>query len=114
MLKVDSYLTRTTISLSYIRKALRNQGQGFLVKYYSLYVECKETKHFSTVTKVVLVEYDSILQEPQGLQPCRRHNQILRLKERSQIPHIKPYKYPHRLNSTFGSHDINIFLEEHN
>ena len=43
----------------------------------------------------LLAEYEDLFRSPTGLPPAREHDHAIKLKEGAQIPHIRPYRYPH-------------------
>lgn len=94
-LKGDSALTRVVASLKSILKTLSDQDQGFLVKYCHLQGEGRKSVIYPAWTKSILEEYELVFQEPKGLPPPRRQDHAIRLKEGSNIPNIRPYRYPH-------------------
>ena len=94
-LKGDSALTRAVASLKSILKTLSDQDQGFLVKCCHLQGEGRESSIYPAWTESILEEYESVFQEPEGLPPPKRQDHAIRLKEGSNIPNIRPYRYPH-------------------
>ena len=48
----------------------------------------------STKTMTILQHFDDVFQAPSGLPPPRSHEHAIMLKEKVDIPNIRPYRYP--------------------
>lgn len=43
----------------------------------------------------VLEEFQELFEPPTAIPPNRRHDHAIHLKEGADIPHLRPYRYPH-------------------
>ena len=95
VLKGESELLRAATSFKSVLKAMRDEGQVFLLEYQMLKAGTDSVISPPNWLEGVLSEFEEVFQEPKGLPPSRRQDHAIILKEGANIPNIRPYRYPH-------------------
>jgi len=75
--------------------ALKNSEDGFLVTPLFKATEVEVVPPISVATQQLLAKFDSLFQPPSGLPPKRELDHAITLKDKAEIPHLRPYRYPH-------------------
>ncbi|XP_020962930.1 uncharacterized protein LOC107607991 isoform X2 [Arachis ipaensis] len=94
-LQGDPTLGRTHASSKVTLQALRNAEEGFLVTPLFRPDADEDSVTISSETTELLSQFDDLFQSPSGLPPQRSHDHAIVLKENSDIPNIRLYRYPH-------------------
>ena len=75
--------------------ALKNSEDGFLVTPLFKATEVEVVPPISVATQQLLAKFDFLFQPPSGLPPKRELDHAIKLKDKAEIPHLRPYRYPH-------------------
>ena len=95
LLKGDPTLCRSKSSWKAALKALKTEGEGYLVTPMQAELVEKPNDSLSEGVQRLLAEYEDLFQTPTGLPPPREQDHAIVLREGAPIPHIRPYRYPH-------------------
>lgn len=76
-------------------KALNYEGVGFLIQDENEQAGTVAVSQLEAEWAVVINEFEDVFQLPQGLPPRREQDHAINLKTGAEIPHIRPYRYPH-------------------
>ena len=88
-------MTRTKSSWKATLKALRDDGEGYMITPEQEGSDPVAGLIISEGTKQLLEEFDDICQLPTSLPPQRELDHAINLKEGFEIPDVRPYRYPY-------------------
>lgn len=88
-------LESTSHSLGLIGATTGVSGERGLVRYWLLEESDANPVASNPVMEGILQEFGDRFEEPKGLPPPRHHDHSIVLKEGSNIPNLRPYRYPH-------------------
>ena len=94
-LQRDPTLGRSKSSLKATLKALKDDGEGYLITPVEGEIEPEAGVMISVETQQLLDGFDDFCQQPPGLPPRREKDHAINLKEGAKIPNVRPYRYPH-------------------
>lgn len=95
VLRGDPALARAAASFISVMKAIQAEGQGFIVDYLGMQATSGKESIETQWLKGALDSYEEVFKEPQGLPPSRRNDHAIVLKEGTDIPNLRPYRYLH-------------------
>ncbi|KAK9184730.1 hypothetical protein WN943_025081 [Citrus x changshan-huyou] len=94
VLRGDSSLSKTFVSLKAMIKAIQDARQGFLVELHSMVGG--RTEASTVIPKPIqqlLEQFEGVFQMPSGLPPRREHEHAIVLKEGASPISVRPYRY---------------------
>ena len=94
-IKGDPTLCKGEASWRATFKALKDDGEGYLIAPSAIEVDSDVAIEVTAATKELLEEFDDLCQPPKGLPPPRDYDHAINLKEGATIPHVRPYRYPY-------------------
>uniref|UniRef100_A0A0A9CV51 Reverse transcriptase domain-containing protein n=1 Tax=Arundo donax TaxID=35708 RepID=A0A0A9CV51_ARUDO len=79
-----------------LEKMLKKKVMGCMIQV-NLLTEEEESPVIPIDTEVeeILIQYNDVFQEPQGLPPKRECDHAIHLKSGAEPPNVRPYKVPH-------------------
>ena len=83
------------VSAKAIRKALEQQELSVVVECRELTTGPKEETKTPKLFKQLLLNYEKIFEEPQGLPPTRSREHAITLTQGSDPVSVRPFRYPH-------------------
>lgn len=96
----DASLGRTGISLKAMMKALRKEGQGFLVEFNYLGAKIEGEGELPAQGEVpgflapLVEQYQDVFHLPTWLPPARQRDHSIMMKEGTDPINVRPYRYP--------------------
>ncbi|KAF7810715.1 Retrovirus-related Pol polyprotein from transposon 17.6 [Senna tora] len=94
-LKGDASLARTEVAFKTVMKSVRKGGQGYLIELGKVEAQTEEEGEIDEKIQWILNGFSEVCNPLQGLPPSRNRDHAILIKEGSQPPNIRPYRYPH-------------------
>ncbi|XP_024024005.1 uncharacterized protein LOC112092314 [Morus notabilis] len=96
LLQGDPSLFKTLVSLKAMLKAIQEEGQRFLVEFGQVTLLDQSVGVVEDdALEGLLTEFNSVFEPPAGLPPSRFHDHAIPLKEGTDPPNLRPYRFPH-------------------
>lgn len=91
VLKGEPTMAMSSASFKSVMKAIGNEKVGFLIECNILQQQQQGSKcEVPPVVTIVFKDFEEVFQESESLPPSRKHDHIITLKERADIPNLRP------------------------
>ncbi|KAF7827538.1 Retrotransposable element Tf2 [Senna tora] len=94
-LKGDSSLNRTEASYKAVMRSIKKGGQGYMLELGMVEAQVEGERKVPEEIQPILTEFSEVCEPLKGLPPHRRRDHAILIKEGTQPPNIRPYRYAH-------------------